>query len=107
FRRAEGGIRDDLVTGVQTCALPSSGSVTEFLRARMVLSQREANSVHEEQSRLVSDLTVALNLPRAHALLAGASAPETIRPMLQRSEERRVGKDWESRRCKYGRRRKR
>src|SRR5476651_1240151 len=61
-----------------------AGSVAEFLPVRMVFSQHEANPVHEEQSRLVGDLTVALNLPRAHALLAGANAPETIRPMPQR-----------------------
>jgi len=59
-------------------------SVAEFLPVRLVFSQREANPVHEEQSRLVGDLTVALNLPRAHALLAGANAPEPIRPMPQR-----------------------
>ena len=40
--------------------------------------------MHEEQSRLVGDLTVAFNLPRTHALLAGANTPEPIRPMPQR-----------------------
>src|SRR5258708_25577070 len=30
FFQAEDGIRDDLVTGVQTCALPISGSDSEF-----------------------------------------------------------------------------
>src|SRR5258708_40343604 len=38
FFQAEDGIRDDLVTGVQTCALPISLEVT---RARRVLAQRE------------------------------------------------------------------
>ena len=61
-----------------------AGSVAEFLPVRLVFRQREANPVHEEQRRLVGDLTVALNLPRAHALLTGANAPETIRPMPQR-----------------------
>jgi len=59
-------------------------SVAQFLPVRLVFRQREANPVHEEQSRLVGDLTVAFNLARTHALLAGANAPETIRPMPQR-----------------------
>jgi hypothetical protein len=59
-------------------------SVAEFLPVRLVFSQREANAVHEEQSRLVGDLTVALHLPRAHAFLAGANAPEPIGPMSPR-----------------------
>src|SRR5207244_6226914 len=33
FFQAEDGIRDDLVTGVQTCALPISTSTTRFRRA--------------------------------------------------------------------------
>src|SRR5215216_7579353 len=34
FLQAEGGIRDDLVTGVQTCALPISRRSTEQSRNR-------------------------------------------------------------------------
>src|SRR6478609_7895879 len=64
--------------------LADAGSVAEFLSVRLIFSQREANPVHEKQSRLVGDLTVALNLPGAHALLAGANAPEPIGPMPQR-----------------------
>src|SRR5207244_9892502 len=33
--QAEDGIRDDLVTGVQTCALPISGILREDLRASL------------------------------------------------------------------------
>jgi len=60
-----------------------ASGVSEFPPVRLVLRQREPNPVHEEQSRLVGDLTVAFNLPRAHALLAGANAPEPIVPMPQ------------------------
>jgi hypothetical protein len=61
-----------------------AGRIAEFLPAGLIFLEREANPVHEEQSRLVGDLTIALNFPRTYALLAGANAPESIRPMPQR-----------------------
>ncbi len=61
-----------------------ASGVSEFLPVRLVFGQREANPVHEEQSRLVGDLTVALHLPCAHALFAGTNAPKPIGPMPQR-----------------------
>jgi hypothetical protein len=63
--------------------LADARSVSEFRPVRLVFRQGEANPVHEEQSRLVGDLTVALHLPRAHALFAGANAPESMRPVPQ------------------------
>src|SRR5258708_10662366 len=46
FFQAEDGIRDDLVTGVQTCALPISASVTMGLLSRGIL--RESNPMVTE-----------------------------------------------------------
>src|SRR5438552_18816201 len=73
FFQAEDGIRDDLVTGVQTCALPIS------TRPRRVLQQ-----------------------PGEAALLAdGAERGLWISPREIRSEERRVGKECRSRWVPY------
>src|SRR5207244_7784924 len=67
FFQAEDGIRDDLVTGVQTCALPI------FRRSRHVASP--------SASPTTSDTT-----------RAGQVRPPATIPNGLRSEERRVGK---------------
>src|SRR5205823_10792495 len=98
FFQAEDGIRDKLVTGVQTCALPifalldalaergtrtaivsSSANAPDVLRAAGVLDRFEA----------VVDGTVARRQD-----LAGKPRPDTY----ERSEERRVGKECTTRR---------
>src|SRR5258708_15613343 len=87
FFQAEDGIRDDLVTGVQTCALPISPraerGVAPHQPRRAVLS-----AAPEEQG----DRAVAppLDLGRPSAGLR-----------RQRSEERRVGKECRSRWSPY------
>src|SRR5207244_10439941 len=73
FFQAEDGIRDDLVTGVQTCALPIS--------LPGICSCRGASSLSAAPA-----LPAAAFEPPA-GLLAGA----------RRSEERRVGKECRSR----------
>src|SRR5687767_15833795 len=90
FFQAEDGIRDKLVTGVQTCALPIS-------RAR-----RAPRSPHARRSRRRRDRSDArdqrvhrVSRERSGAARAGAVPP---RPRaLPRSEERRVGKECRSR----------
>src|SRR5205823_8007482 len=78
FFQAEDGIRDKLVTGVQTCALPIFGlGITRRREVLPVLLQ--ATGVADESTRLV-----------ALSALAGFDA---------RSEERRVGKEG---RCRWG-----
>src|SRR3979490_1682827 len=42
FFQAEDGIRDKLVTGVQTCALPISQSLEEYKRARRRIRRDQA-----------------------------------------------------------------
>src|SRR5439155_6834534 len=78
FFQAEDGIRDGHVTGVQTCALPISPS----LRAKPAnLEPTSTRSLFCEAARITSTdrLQPCLGYPR-----------------LQRSEERRVGKECRS-----------
>src|SRR5207244_6156027 len=69
FFQAEDGIRDDLVTGVQTCALPIS----------------------------IWLVTSGSGTRRATSLSATTACRFGMRPSRSRSEERRVGKEWRSR----------
>src|SRR5438105_15709060 len=88
FFQAEDGIRDPLVTGVQTCALPiSDGQALGEVR------------VLDQQVFGVPDLE-----HRGHEIEAplggcGLDAVEMLEVFRvhQRSEERRVGKEWRSR----------
>src|SRR5947208_7615156 len=75
FFQAEDGIRDDLVTGVQTCALPISFAAMTRPSRRKRLSTTESS-----------------------ALALGSTLMATCRG---RSEERRVGKECRSRWSPY------
>src|SRR5258708_26282697 len=81
FFQAEDGIRDDLVTGVQTCALPIflKGLVGEISEVPV---ERHIQALHREE--LYS---------RQHC------SPRS--PSNDRSEERRVGKECRSRWSPY------
>src|SRR5438034_3233559 len=79
FFQAEDGIRDHCVTGVQTCALPISIALRRELRERDV--------PHAERDQPVRDAGGALEPHR----VAG------LERALERSEERRVGKECRSR----------
>src|SRR5207244_10208278 len=94
------GIRDDLVTGVQTCALP-------IYRDRL-LDRRLVRREHSDPAVVLDvDLGARLLLDSPHDLAAGADdladllltdldrdEPGRVGAELGRSEERRVGKDW-------------
>src|SRR5206468_7514542 len=83
FFQAEDGIRDLIVTGVQTCALPISRRSPRGARlsARAAAGARFVQVILDEVARL-----------EARAVVAG------IEPLEQhlRSEERRVGKECRS-----------
>src|SRR5207244_5442759 len=85
FFQAEDGIRDDLVTGVQTCALPiyfRPGGVEDLDLERVSgLGGRRGVAVDPQVERVVR-----LEVPRDLHLLGQG-----------RSEERRVGKECRSR----------
>src|SRR5207248_7910401 len=91
FFQAEDGIRDRTVTGVQTCALPISRRVPQRLlrRHRRHLRRRGINKRS----------TGGGQKDARHVLSSGAAETLQDRRVLavdrqQRSEERRVGKEW-------------
>src|SRR5207247_6472501 len=77
FFQAEDGIRDPLVTGVQTCALPIWMSPSSSGRPRSNPTRMSSGSSGASSGRVTSLKTSS----------RGGS----------RSEERRVGKEWRSR----------
>src|SRR5258708_23492969 len=79
INQAEGGIRDDLVTGVQTCALP----ISRKMRSRQPIWE-------------VGQL-ILFFIKKAHVL----SARIKPKKLSIRSEERRVGKGCRSRWSPY------
>src|SRR2546430_8324881 len=92
FFQAEDGIRDLTVTGVQTCALP-------------ILPHREELAERNLHPRLLAAVPVDAQADRVQLVDPARMArePDVIdhaRP-LQRSEERRVGKECRSRWSPY------
>src|SRR5262249_59285529 len=92
FCQAEDGIRDWSVTGVQTCALPISPSVTGNLRR--AFPKRE--TLHLSYAQATVRQLDSLGVP----ILAGTDAPNpgtghgvSLHRELERSEERRVGEE--------------
>src|SRR5207249_6259735 len=94
FFQAEDGIRDRNVTGVQTCALPISHSLARLVRPDMP----ELRADH---------WPLAAGLRDRHRGLARCAVRGDLRTVpcqfqksypRERSEERRVGKEWRSRR---------
>src|SRR5205823_8855480 len=83
FFQAEDGIRDKLVTGVQTCALPISLQVPA--PRRQIAHHGALILVRGPHLKLEDRL-------EQHRLAVGAHVPER-----QRSEERRVGKECRAR----------
>src|SRR5258708_26839520 len=84
FFQAEDGIRDDLVTGVQTCALPISATLAGAIPTLLNPSYREREIGYQLEN-------------------SGAAFLITDAPLLEnvRSEERRVGKECRSRWSPY------
>src|SRR5258708_15239206 len=92
FFQAEDGIRDDLVTGVQTCALPIS----------RVLPGAEYRLPVKADGKPV--LTVIPPYPAFPPEMVYTKTPHTDEPAVilrERSEERRVGKECRSRWSPY------
>src|SRR5258708_16152263 len=104
FFQAEDGIRDDLVTGVQTCALPICGAqimgsgsrdgvsaamAARSDAARSGLAARNCRNLR----RLVAWSSIGIGVP--------PSGPNHRRALKARSEERRVGKEGRSRWSPY------
>src|SRR2546425_9308218 len=86
FFQAEDGIRDKLVTGVQTCALPIL-----FRADGEVIARGEVISAKQPLEHFFS------RIPKSLAALEVGSHS----PWVSRSEERRVGKECRSRWSPY------
>src|SRR5690606_40410485 len=97
FFQAEDGIRDFHVTGVQTCALPISGVGKSHLA--QALGHQAVRSGFTVLYRSIFDAVRDLNdEERYHAdskTLSRYIKPDLL--ILDRSEERRVGKESRSR----------
>src|SRR2546421_9242806 len=91
FFQAEDGIRDLIVTGVQTCALPIFGFIGAK-RPRMVAVQAEGCAPMVRAWEKGEEH--APRFENAHTIASGIRVP-------QRSEERRVGKECRSRWSPY------
>src|SRR5258708_11435184 len=92
FFQAEDGIRDDLVTGVQTCALP-------------IYLQAQAYRLRPGASRMLRLEGDMLELADSSQIWVDAEAFEQLlheaNATADRSEERRVGKECRSRWSPY------
>src|SRR5258708_26235319 len=91
FFQAEDGIRDDLVTGVQTCALP----ILSFAQGFSTITMQLARNIFPEEISREKTLTRKLKEARV------AVEIESNFPKDTRSEERRVGKECRSRWAPY------
>src|SRR5438105_7610145 len=83
FFQAEDGIRDPLVTGVQTCALPISTSATGFMEMAVPHAVPDRH-LHETGRRGGTD---------EHRPGSPEQPGERRFDARERSEERRVGKE--------------
>src|SRR5207247_8196351 len=95
FFQAEDGIRDPLVTGVQTCALPISAAViiqTPNFFGIVEQVKAAAEIAHRKGALLVVVFTEAVSL----GILEPPADADIVAGEL-RSEERRVGKECSSR----------
>src|SRR5438046_113535 len=98
---AEDGIRDWSVTGVQTCALPIS---RHCLRTRDEQSLQRSFSLHGKIipyliTRYLWHDYLCQKTAKKHTQTANPPplAPNARRPSRNRSEERRVGKEYRDR----------
>src|SRR5205823_12209248 len=93
FFQAEDGIRDKLVTGVQTCALPISKiALVEFVCGEGVFHPRLTNLF--EAFAVIGATAHSIEILRNDRVISIWQCEPIDR--LVRSEERRVGKEWRS-----------
>src|SRR5205823_10725259 len=91
FFRAEGGIRDKLVTGVQTCALPILPILPNGVRMSLAARLTNVFSGPDEVFEAIAKGPPSTGNWLAPALLSCVLG--IVSTMVIRSEERRVGKE--------------
>src|SRR5205823_9753934 len=96
------GIRDKLVTGVQTCALPISQLVTAGVEARDPSSDSQFNRCSsaarmKANRRLIFPQGAGASVPAPMLSPGWSAGRRSLSHSGSRSEERRVGKE-----CRYG-----
>src|SRR2546421_8995027 len=97
FFQAEEGIRDLIVTGVQTCALPiSRGRAPARGRGGRLVAPRSQPPPARGGGR-----TQTTSAALARAVASGMDVPARTLRRRSRSEERRVGKECRSRWSPY------
>src|SRR5206468_9480411 len=105
--QAEDGIRDLIVTGVQTCALPISRDEMQRLLAEVWRETRKTViyvTHNVAEAVYLADRVIVMT---PHPGAVKATIPITLpRPRDPRSEERRVGKEWRSRGARDAQQRK-
>src|SRR5437762_2885449 len=93
---AEDGIRDTSVTGVQTCALPilkdkeSLQSILDDVRGDL---KKVRKLISAEDRRMLEDHEVLVRQMEKEIAESGRQKLRVSPPTLERSEERRVGKE--------------
>src|SRR5687767_15869626 len=87
FFQAEDGIRDKLVTGVQTCALPICAEKGRWGRRKPTARKKGLSF-----NRVSRSIAATATLPSIYPVSSTAA-----RSVAARSEERRVGKECRSR----------
>src|SRR5690606_40356217 len=107
FFQAEDGIRDFHVTGVQTCALPISVALEQKKQMGQELNQlkNKAEGKFAELKDLFENQSSSNNISDRDLTLP--PVPNELGTRHPRSEERRVGKEWRSRRTPQRRKKKR
>src|SRR5205823_11393885 len=96
------GIRDKLVTGVQTCALPIFG-MEEFISGSKKLktngdyNDKILDKIYRTDPEKRSEVQVAFTIVLVHYVLNPKKEHIKIKEEILRSEERRVGKECKTR----------
>src|SRR2546425_2794942 len=94
FFQAEDGIRDKLVTGVQTCALPISSAMAGVTLGAVSGTRLDFTLA---LTGPLGAITIPFSALANYVVVPASSAVETV----ERSEERRVGKEGKSRWSAY------
>src|SRR2546425_11934045 len=101
FFQAEDGIRDKLVTGVQTCALPISRYVAGDRPDALAFASPGSDTVRYEDGLGEFEIRLLLEQHLGDTSAAALFATGWDGDRYQRSEERRVGKECRSRWSPY------